>query len=50
MQELKFEPIGRVKMSKSRYWKIRAFRLKRMMLGVSIVMFLFGVIVGFIIR
>lgn len=46
MNDIDFEPIGKVKLSKSQYWKLKAFAMQRVALTVSIAAFILGLICG----
>ncbi len=44
--ELKYEPIGKIKMTKARRWELKAERMSRMLGVVSFITFVLGICTG----
>lgn len=49
MKFLSFEPIGKVKMSRSQYWRYKAIKFKKIAYAVSFLAFTLGTAIGFLI-
>lgn len=47
MKELQYEPIGKVKMSRSQYWEDQAAKLKNLVFVSGTTMLILGVICGY---
>lgn len=46
MDGIKFEPIGKVKMSRSEYWKMQTLMARRAMMAVGVSSFILGATCG----
>lgn len=46
MNDLEFNPVGKVKLSRCQYWKYKAFVMRRVAITASISMFVLGLMCG----